>query len=115
MHELSLVHALFDQADRAVAPHPASAVRVVEVRIGELAGVERELFETAFEGSRAERGYGFAALTIVEERAAWRCAACASSVPTNGPLRCAACEGEARLVAGGDIFLDRLELEVVDV
>jgi hydrogenase nickel incorporation protein HypA/HybF len=112
MHEVSLVHALFDQADRAIAPHPTSAVRLLKVRIGELAGVDPELFRIAFDGCRDERGYAAAALEIVWERAAWRCRACDASIPVEGPLRCAACDSEARLAAGGDLVLDRVELEL---
>lgn len=115
MHEVSLVHALFDQTDRAITPHPSHAVRQMTVRIGELAGVDCELFRTAFDGCRAERGYGSAALAIVEESAAWTCAACGGPVAHGGPLRCSACAGEAKLSAGGDMVLDRIELEVADV
>ncbi len=87
----------------------------MRVRIGELAGVDPELFRTAFDGCRAERGYTAAALEIVNERSAWSCSVCGAAVDPGGPLRCAACDGEARLSAGGDLILDRLELEVVDV
>jgi len=115
VHEVSLVHALFDQVDRAIVPHPSNAVRQMTVRIGELAGVDCELFRTAFDGCRMDRGYAAAALEIVEEDAAWSCASCGAAVAQGGPLRCAACDGEARLSAGGDLILDRVELEVVDV
>lgn len=115
MHEVSLVHALFDQADRAIGPHPRGAVRHVTVRMGELSGVEPELFRIAFEGCKSERGYAAAALEVVEERAAWRCAECDGAVSPEGPLRCAACDGEARLCAGGELILQRVELEVEDV
>lgn len=117
MHEVSLVHALFDQSDRALGAHPAAAVRLVRVRIGELAGVERELFETAFDGCRAERGYAAATLDVVPEAAAWRCRACGVTLAPGGPLRCAGCgdAGDVALVAGDALFLDRLELEVRDV
>lgn len=115
MHEVSLVHSLFDQADRSIAPHPSGAVRLMKVRIGELAGVDPELFRTAFDGCREERGYAAAALEVAWESSAWSCRACGAAVSQGGPLRCAACGGEARLSAGGDLILDRLELEVVDV
>lgn len=115
MHEVSLVEALFDQADRAIAPHPATAVRQVRVRIGELAGVDHELFRTAFEGCKTGRGYPAAALEIVGEPAAWACEICGTCIAAAEPLRCAACDGNARLAAGGDLVLQRLELEVNDV
>jgi hydrogenase nickel incorporation protein HypA/HybF len=115
VHEVSLVEALFDQTDRAIAPHPPASVRQLTVRIGELAGVDAELFRTAFAGCRLERGYGAAGLELVLERAAWRCSTCDLAVTGGGPLRCALCSGEATLMAGADIVLDRVELEVVDV
>jgi len=115
MHEVSLVHALFDQTDRAIGQHPRGAVRQVTLRIGELAGVECELFRTAFEACKGERGYPAAALEIVEERAVWRCGDCGAAVAPGGPLRCPECDGGARLCAGGELILQRLELEVVDV
>lgn len=84
MHEVSLVHALFDQADRAVGGHAPAAVRLVRVRVGDRSGVEPPLFETAFAIVRDERGY-------------------------------AAAELELRVVPGGELILERLELEVPDV
>lgn len=65
MHEVSLVHALFDQVERALAPHPAAQLVQVIVRIGDMAGVECELFRTAFEGTKAERGHPRAGLQVV--------------------------------------------------
>jgi len=115
VHEVSLVHALFDQADRAIEAHPREAVRAMSVRVGELAGVDAELFRLAFEGCKEERGYRAAALTIVDERAAWRCSGCEAPIETGEILRCPRCDGAARLCRGGDLVLDRLELEVRDV
>lgn len=115
MHEVSLIHALFDQVERASAPYPELKVRKLTVRIGELAGVDAELFRTAFEGCRHERGHGTATLELALEPAAWRCALCDSDVPIDAPLTCPRCEGVAKLVAGGALILDRVELEAPDV
>jgi len=115
VHEVSLVEALFDQADRAIAPRAAATVRQVTVRIGELAGVDAELLRIAFEGCKVGRGYAGAALEIQIERAAWRCRTCGEAIAPGGPLHCAACEGVAQLAAGGDLILQRLELEERDV
>ena len=67
MHEASLVDALFDQVDAAMAAHRSGRVRVLRVSIGELAGVEPELFRIAFEVLREERGYERAALELVHD------------------------------------------------
>jgi hydrogenase nickel incorporation protein HypA/HybF len=115
MHEVSLVHALFDQVERAIAPHPPDAVRRLTVRIGELAGVDAELFRLAFDGCKEERGYPAAELHLVHEAAAWRCTRCGVAIETGEVLSCASCDGVARLAAGGELMLDRVELEVRDV
>lgn len=70
MHEVSLVHAMFDQVDRALVPHSAAALVQVTVRIGSMAGVECELFRTAFDGTKAERGFPAANLQIVSAEGA---------------------------------------------
>ena len=49
MHEYSLVQAMFDQIGDVVRANRALAVRRVHVRIGRLAGVEPELFRTAYD------------------------------------------------------------------
>lgn len=115
MHEASLVDALFDQIDQAVVAHPSGRLCLLRVRVGELAGVEPELFRTAFDVVRGSRGHEKATLELVREDAVWSCGACATRVPRGGVLRCEACGGEATLTAGGDIILDRIELEVRDV
>jgi Zn finger protein HypA/HybF involved in hydrogenase expression len=115
MHEVSLIHALFDQADRAIEPHPRAAVRLLVVRIGELAGVDAGLFRTAFEGCKTERGYAAADLEVLSERACWQCQSCGGPVAPGGLLHCAACDASARLSAGGELILQRVELEVSDV
>ncbi len=115
MHEVSLVEALFDQVDRAIGAHPRGAVREVTVRIGALAGVDATLFHTAFDGCRGERGYGAARLAVVDVPASWRCAACGRAIAAGEALRCAACDGDATLAAGGEIILARVELEFIDV
>jgi Zn finger protein HypA/HybF involved in hydrogenase expression len=115
MHEVSLVQALFDQADRAIAPHSSAAVRRILVRIGSHAGVELELFRTAFAACKPERGYEAAELELLLEPSRWECASCGAEIREGEPLRCAACAGPARLAAGGELILQRLELEVSDV
>ena len=45
--------------------------------------------------------------------AAWACRRCER--PASGALRCAGASAPAELVAGDEIFLDRIEMEVPDV
>lgn len=115
MHELSLSEALFDQIDGSLVAHPVAVVRLVRVRVGELAGLEPELFRTAFEVSRERRGHAHAELELVFEPAVWSCRGCGLTLARGEALRCPICDGEARLTKGGDLVLERLELEVPDV
>lgn len=115
MHEISLVENLLEQVSRQARARNAAAVCRIEVRIGEVSGVEPQLFASAFEQLRAGTLLGAARLEIHEVRADWRCQSCAQPVPSGEPLRCAACGSPAKLVAGDELMLDRIELEVADV
>ena len=114
MHEVSLIMALFDQIDHSVAPHPKAVVREVHVRVGELAGVEPKLLETAFVTFRENRRCAQASIHLVFEDAAWSCGVCGAPMARGELLQCP-CGGHAKLQKGGDVFLDRLEVEVPDV
>ena len=115
MHEVSLVEALFDQVDGAIAPHAPGDVRAITLRVGALAGVEVALLRTAFDGCRGLRGYTAAALTVVDEAARWRCGACGAPVDEARGLRCEGCGGAPTLAGGDALVLERIELEVPDV
>ncbi len=108
MHEYSIVASLVDRVQREVAAHPGAVARKLHVRIGELAGVEIELLRTAY----ATFGDG-AELAIEPVPAEWRCTTCGRVLPAGAILRC--CGRPARLAAGDDIILERIEMEVRDV
>jgi hydrogenase nickel incorporation protein HypA/HybF len=100
-----------DQVERHARAHDAASIRRIAVRIGALSGVEPELFATAFtlcrEGLLAE-----AELDIRRSEAAWACPDCAAPILDGACLRCAACGVPARLVAGDEIILEQIEMEV---
>jgi len=111
MHEYSIVQSLVDSVTAAVGNRQATVYRV-DVAIGELAGVDCGLLATAFEvfrdGTLCER----AALTIDRIPARWECSRCGGEVARGAFLRCTLCEAPARLAAGDEIVLQRIELEV---
>lgn len=115
MHEYSVVASLVDRVQREVELHPGAIVRRVHLRIGQLAGIEIPLLRTAFETFRERTVCDGAALEIATVAAAWRCARCDRAIEPGAILRCPACNRPAKLVAGDDLTLERIEMEVPDV
>jgi len=115
VHEYSIVSSLLDRVQRESAAHPHAIVRSVHVRIGELAGVELPLLRTAYATFRERSVCVTAELEIEPVAARWECPRCQQAIAPGAILRCAACDRAAHLVAGGEIMLDRIELELPDV
>ena len=111
MHEYSIVQSLVDSVEAAVGKRDASVQRV-EIAIGELAGVDCALLTTAFEVFRGGTLCEHATLAIDRVTARWQCPHCGGEVARGGFLRCVLCDAPARLVAGDEIVLQRIELEV---
>lgn len=115
MHEYALVQNLLDQVGAQAAALHATAVRKVTVGMGELAGVNPDLFATAFETFRAGGGVcQDAELSIHWVKARWVCSQCAHVIQRGAVLRCPNCGVPARLAAGDELTLERIELEVPD-
>ena len=112
MHEASLVTALLDRAEEEARAHGAVAITRVTVRIGELAGVEPELFRSAYELLREPTLCAQAELVLSSSPVRWSCSRCATEIAPGRPLRCPRCDAPARLASGDEILLERLELEV---
>lgn len=116
MHEYSIVQSLVDSVAAAVgareAAVPTPVVHKVDVSIGELAGVDCALLATAFEVFRAGTICEHAALQIDRIAALWECPRCHAAIVRGGFLRCPSCNEPARLAAGDEIVLQRIELEV---
>jgi hydrogenase nickel incorporation protein HypA/HybF len=112
MHEAALVTALLGRVEAEATARDASRVRRVEVGLGELAGVEGELLRAAWEVFRARTRCADAELVLAAEPARWQCPRCDGPVARHGFLQCPTCGVPARLVAGGDVMLLRIEMEV---
>jgi hydrogenase nickel incorporation protein HypA/HybF len=112
MHEYSLVQGLFDEVAAQAAARGATAVRKVTVGLGELAGVDPELFATAFNTFRPASPHPEAELSIHWVEAAWVCAGCAAPFQRGAVLRCLACGAPGRLATGDELILERIEMEV---
>ncbi|HEX6851324.1 MAG TPA: hydrogenase maturation nickel metallochaperone HypA [Candidatus Polarisedimenticolaceae bacterium] len=112
MHETSIVQALLEQVESQARAHKATSVQKVTLRLGELAGVEAELLATAFDVYREPTVAKGAALEIVRVPARYRCPQCSREVHRGDFLQCPDCAVGARLIAGDEIVLERLEMEV---
>jgi len=113
MHEYSLVEALISRVEAEAKKRQAVRVHTLSVRVGELAGVDPELFQTAYDTFRA--GTLCAETTLVVKRipASWSCPRCRAAIPRGEVLRCAACDVPARLDDGADaLTLDGIDMEV---
>ena len=116
MHEYSIISALVDQVQAARAGAPEQAlVQKVHVAIGELAGVDVELLKTAFTTFRPRTVCEEAELLVRSVAAEWRCPRCQQALARGAVLSCPSCGRPARLTAGDEIILERIELEVPDV
>ena len=112
MHEYSLVRALLDRVDAEARTHGAVAVSRLTVRLGELAGVELDLFRSAFDMCREGSVCAGAELAIVPVKPRWECPGCGARIEAGSLLRCDECGAPARLAAGDELILERIEMEV---
>ena len=113
MHEYSLVQSLVERVEQEARARGALAVHRLSVRVGELSGVDPELFRTAYETFREGTICARAPLTLTAVAATWSCPRCARPIPRGAVLRCPDCKDPARLDDGGDaLTLDGIELEV---
>ncbi len=113
MHEYSLVEALVARVEQEARRRQALRIHSLSVRLGELSGVDPELFRTAYETFRAGTLCAGTPLTIRRVAATWSCPTCARPIARGEILRCPACHAPARLDDGGDaLTLDGIEMEV---
>ena len=112
MHEYSIVQALMERVEAEARAHRATAVHCLHIRIGELSGVETELLSTAWEVLRDRTICREAPLRIQTVPARWICSGCAGPIKQGEILRCPTCGRPARLEAGNEIILERIEMEV---
>ncbi len=112
MHEYSIVQALLAKVGAEAEAHGASAVRRIRVQIGELSGVEGDLLRSAYDLFRGRSPWAGGELELVPVEARWTCPRCDRALARGQILRCPTCGCPAQLAEGGDIVLERLELEV---
>ena len=111
MHEYSIVQALMSQVEAEARKHNATVVDRIQLKIGELAGIEVDLLRTAFETFRARSICARARLDIEVVPAKWSCPTCRELIEAGARLQCPECQQPARLQSGDEILLQRIEME----
>ena len=113
MHEYSLVQSLVGRVEALAQERKATAIHRVVVSVGELAGLDPELFQTAYDTFRAGTLCERAPMELVRIPASWSCPGCGQGIAKGEVLTCASCGLPARLSAGADeIRLETVEMEV---
>ncbi len=113
MHEYSLVQALVSRVEELARERKATQVHGLAVRIGELAGVDPELLQTAYDTFRAGTICEGAAMKLTQVPASWTCPRCRRPIARGAVLRCPDCDVPAQLDDGSDaLTLDAIDLEV---
>jgi hydrogenase nickel incorporation protein HypA/HybF len=112
MHEYSIVQSLVDSVEHVAAQNGGASVHRLYVQIGELAGVDCDLLQTAYETFRFGTICAEAPITIERIAARWECPRCGAAFERGAILRCPDCDEPAKLAAGDEILLRRIEMEV---
>ncbi len=113
MHEYSLVEALVRRVEEEARRRCATAVHALKVSLGELSGVEPDLFLTAYETFREGTLCARAPLEIVRCPADWSCPSCGRTFAAGDVLRCEPCGSPAQLSERSQaLLLESIEMEV---
>ena len=113
MHEYSLVEALMTRVEEEASRRNALRVHSLKVSVGELAGVDPELFRTAFETFRQGTLCEQTSLEVVTYPAEWRCPSCGLQLTKGAILRCEACGVPAKLSDRSEaLLLESIDMEV---
>ena len=111
MHEYSIVASLIGRVEREASAHRGARVLRLHVSVGELAGVEVDLLSVAFETFRERTVCHEAELAIRTVESVWSCPSCERELDRGSILQCKTCGRPARLTQGGEIILERIEME----
>lgn len=115
MHEYSIVQALVERVAAEAQARCAVSVGRIHVALGELSGVDPDLLASAYALFRERTVCDGAEMILRRVPVRWSCPRCGDPIAPGAVLQCPACGVPARLVAGDEIVLERIEMEVDDV
>jgi hydrogenase nickel incorporation protein HypA/HybF len=106
MHERSLVKSLLRQVETLLRQHDGQRVREVKVTVGDFAGVEPALLESAFAQESLAGPARGARLVIRRTSLEGECRDCSQTFFIRNYLfRCPQCRGENLHITGGEELL----------
>ena len=112
MHEYSLVLSLIERVEFVARDNGAISVKKLRIQVGGLAGVDPELLASAYEIAREGTLCSLAELEVQKVEPRWACPSCDAELGDAEVLRCEACDEGGTLVAGNEILLTSVDLEV---
>ncbi|MCS7088924.1 MAG: hydrogenase maturation nickel metallochaperone HypA [Thermoflexales bacterium] len=115
MHELSIAQSLVDAVAEAATQAGAQRVAAVHLRLGALAGVEKEALLFCYDVATRGTPLEGSALIIEDVPLVITCEACGarSAIPINRGFACPACgKLHTRIVQGKELEIASIEVEV---
>lgn len=116
MHELAICQALIAQVEHVAREQDARRVTAITLAIGPLSGVEPRLVEHAYPLAAAGTVAAGAQLLVEAVPVRVRCRKCLAETPVQpNRLLCGACnDWQVDVIAGEELLLRRVELELAD-
>jgi len=112
MHEMGIANSILEGVKKEMVRHPNCRPAKVGVRIGELAGVDPEALQFAFDALVLETELDGLKLEVEYRRAHIRCRECGKEFEArNFELQCIACASLSIECVGGD----EMEFEYLEV
>lgn len=113
MHELSIASALLDQLEGELAKRPGSKFTKVGLRIGDLAGVDRDALTFGFDAIVKDSHWYPLALEIERVKRRQRCPSCAYEFEAeHWSTACERCGNPVtQTIAGEELQLAYIEVE----
>ena len=116
MHELAVCQALVEQVSDIVRQQGALSASRLRLRVGPLSGVVADLLASAFPLAAAGTCAEGAELNIIDASIRVRCQTCGAETDAlPNRLLCGTCgDWHTQLIAGDELILESVELELVE-
>jgi hydrogenase nickel incorporation protein HypA/HybF len=114
LHELSIAMEILDIVEKEAASHGASIVRQVNLRVGDLSGVETESLSFSFDAVKGEKELTRGAVLAIERLPVRiHCTPCDEVLTGSGHMVvCPKCDGlETRLLQGEELEIADIEID----